>query len=134
MTVSMTDIPVLHCVEVHIFTHKSCYPFAMGLIGPHTPLQRKQGRVALRDLFKVPLVREYPLRFPWKWGDEGWGSQICCLWYPFDGLALPVYMAFSLPQCRLGMLLPLLCICHPSFYHCKKYDVVLGVSFCCDKE
>jgi hypothetical protein len=34
----------------------------MGLIRPHTPLPRKRGRVALRGLFKVPLVRENPLR------------------------------------------------------------------------
>jgi hypothetical protein len=27
-------------------------------------------------------------------GGEGWGSLICCLWYPFDGPASPVYMAF----------------------------------------
>jgi hypothetical protein len=43
------------------------------------------------------------------------GSLIFFLWYPFDGSALPVYMTFSLPRCRLGMLLPLLCTCHPSF-------------------
>jgi hypothetical protein len=67
-------------------------------------------------------------------GGEGWGPLICCLWYPFDdGSASPVYMVFSLPRCRHGMLLPLLCTCHPSFYRCKKilccYFVVLGVSF-----
>jgi hypothetical protein len=64
---------------------------------------------------------------------EGWGSLICCLWYPFDGSTSLVYMSFPLPRCRLGMLLPLLCTCHPSFYHCKNYCfcsyVVLGVSF-----
>jgi hypothetical protein len=50
--------------------------------------------------------------------------------YPFDGSASPVYMAFSLPRCRLDMFLPLLCTCHPSFCHCKNYcAVVLGVSF-----
>jgi hypothetical protein len=62
MTVSTADIPVLHYSEVAHFTHKSCYPFATGLYGPHTPLSRKQGRVALRGLSKVPLVRENPLR------------------------------------------------------------------------
>jgi hypothetical protein len=71
-------------------------------------------------------------------GGEGWESLICFLWYPFDGSTSPVYMAFSLPQCRLGMLLPLLCTCHPSFCHCKKLlccsSVVLGVSFCCAKD
>jgi hypothetical protein len=35
----------------------------MGLYGPHTPLPRKRGRVALRGLSKVPLIRENPLRF-----------------------------------------------------------------------
>src|SRR5688572_26205327 len=55
---------------------------------------------------------------------KGWGSLICCLWYPFDGSASPINMIFSLPRCRLGMLLPLLCTCHPSFYHCKNYCVV----------
>jgi hypothetical protein len=35
----------------------------MGLYGPHTPLPRKRGRVTLRGLSKVPLVREYPLWF-----------------------------------------------------------------------
>jgi hypothetical protein len=36
---------------------------------------------------------------PWKWGGKGWGSLICCLWYPFNGLASPVYMSFPLPRC-----------------------------------
>jgi hypothetical protein len=45
-----------------MFTHKSCYPFAMGLYEPYTPLPRKRGRVALRGLSKVPLVRENPLQ------------------------------------------------------------------------
>jgi hypothetical protein len=57
-------------------------------------------------------------------GGEGWGSLICCLWYPFDGSTSPVYMAFPLPRCQLGMLLPLLYTCHPSFCHCKNYCVV----------
>jgi hypothetical protein len=62
-------------------------------------------------------------------GGEGWGSLICCLWYSFDGSASHVYMAFPLPHCPLGMLLPLLCTCQTSFCHCKNYCVVLGVSF-----
>jgi hypothetical protein len=44
--------------------------------------------------------------------------------YSFDGSALPIYMDFPLPRCRLGMLLPLLFTCHPSFCHCKNYCVV----------
>jgi hypothetical protein len=35
----------------------------MGLIGPHTPLPRKLGRVPLRGLYKVPLASENPLQF-----------------------------------------------------------------------
>jgi hypothetical protein len=42
LTVSTTDIPILHSVEVTPFTQKSCYPFTTGLYGPHTPLLRKQ--------------------------------------------------------------------------------------------
>jgi hypothetical protein len=30
MTVSTIDIPVLTLQMLHIFTHKSCYPFAQG--------------------------------------------------------------------------------------------------------
>jgi hypothetical protein len=62
-------------------------------------------------------------------GGEGWGSLICCLWYSFDGSTSPIYMAFPLPYCPLGMLLPLLWTCQTSFCHCKNYCVVLGVSF-----
>jgi hypothetical protein len=79
-----------------------------------------------------PTTNKYARRFPslpslqnlGSGGGEGWGSLICCLWYPFDGSALLVYMAFPLPQCRLDMLLPLLCTCHPSLCHCKNYCVV----------
>jgi hypothetical protein len=39
---------------------------------------------------------------PWKWGRREMWSLIWCLWYPFDGSALPVYMTFLLPRCRLG--------------------------------
>jgi hypothetical protein len=46
-----------------IFTLKSCYPIAKGLIRPHTPLLRKRGRVPLRGLYKVPLASENPLQF-----------------------------------------------------------------------
>jgi hypothetical protein len=63
MTVSTTDIPVLHFAEVAHLYHKSCYPFATELIRPHTPLPRKQRRVPLRGLYKVPLASENPLQF-----------------------------------------------------------------------
>jgi hypothetical protein len=75
---------------------------------------------------------------PWKWGTRGMGSLICCLWYLFDGSASPVYMAFPLSRCRLGMLLPLLCTCHTSFCHCKNYYVIpllfRVLFFCCAKD
>jgi hypothetical protein len=35
----------------------------MGLIGPHTPLSRKRGRLPLRGLYKVTLASENPLQF-----------------------------------------------------------------------
>jgi hypothetical protein len=63
MTASSASIPVLHSAEVVPFTHKSCYPSAMGLYGPHTPLPRKRGKVTLRGLYKVPLASENPLQF-----------------------------------------------------------------------
>jgi hypothetical protein len=49
-----------------------------------------------------PLPFPYCSTKPWKWGGEGRGSLICCLWYPFNGSTSPVYRAFSLPRCRLG--------------------------------
>jgi hypothetical protein len=39
------------------------YPSDTGLYGPHTPLPRKQGRVTLRGLYKVPLTSENLLQF-----------------------------------------------------------------------
>jgi hypothetical protein len=63
MIASTASIPVLHSAEVVPITHKSCYPFATGLYRPHTPLPRKQGRVTLRGLYKVPLASENPLQF-----------------------------------------------------------------------
>jgi hypothetical protein len=63
MTASTASIPVLHYAEVVPFTHKSCYPSATELYGPHTPLLRKRGRVKLRGLYKVPLALENPLQF-----------------------------------------------------------------------
>jgi hypothetical protein len=63
MTVSSASIPVLHSAEVVPCTHKSCYPSAMGLYGPHTPLPRKRGKVTLRGLYKVPLASKNMLQF-----------------------------------------------------------------------
>jgi hypothetical protein len=63
MTASTASISVLHSAEVVPYTHKSCYPPAMGLYRPHTPLPRKRGRVTLRGLYKVPLDLKNPLQF-----------------------------------------------------------------------
>jgi hypothetical protein len=40
LTVSTTDILVLYSVEVHIFTHKMCYPFSKG---PTIPIHLYRG-------------------------------------------------------------------------------------------
>jgi hypothetical protein len=62
MTVSTTSILVLHSAEVVPCTHKSCYPSAKGSRLPYTST-KKQGRVTLRDLYKVPLASENPIQF-----------------------------------------------------------------------
>jgi hypothetical protein len=56
MIVSTADIPVLHSVEVEHLYLQVVLPICHGLYGPHTPLPRKRGRVALGGLSKVPLV------------------------------------------------------------------------------
>jgi hypothetical protein len=63
MTVSTTSIPVLHSAEVAHLYPQVVLPICHGLIGPHTPLPRKRGRVPLRGLYKVPLASENPLQF-----------------------------------------------------------------------
>jgi hypothetical protein len=63
MTVSTSDIPVLHSPEVAHLYPQVVFPFAIGLIGPHTPLPRKRGKVPLRGLYKVPLASENPQQF-----------------------------------------------------------------------
>jgi hypothetical protein len=65
MTVSTTDIPVLHSAEVaHLYpqatSHVTHLPRGHE---SHTPLPRKRGRVTLRGLYKVPLASENPLQF-----------------------------------------------------------------------
>jgi hypothetical protein len=63
MIVSTADIPVLHSTEVaHLYT-QVVLPICHRLIGPHTPLPSKRGRVPLRGLYKVPLASENPLQF-----------------------------------------------------------------------
>jgi hypothetical protein len=57
---------------------------------------------------------------------------------PIRWLGIAFLMAFPLPRCRLGILIPLLCICHPSLCHCKNYYVVpllfWVLVFCCAKD
>jgi hypothetical protein len=63
MTVSTASILVLHSAEVAHLYPQVVLPFAMGLIGTHTPLPRKRGIVPLRGLYKIPLGSENPLQF-----------------------------------------------------------------------
>jgi hypothetical protein len=63
MTVSMADIPVLHSAEVAHLYPRVMLPICQGIAASHTPLPRKQGRVTLRGLYKVPLASENPLQF-----------------------------------------------------------------------
>jgi hypothetical protein len=62
MTTSTIDIPVLHSTEVAHLYPQVVLPICHGVDRPHTPLPRKRGKVSLRGLSKVPLVRENPLR------------------------------------------------------------------------
>jgi hypothetical protein len=62
MTVSTADIPVLHSAEVAHLYPQVMLPICQGIVTSHSSLPRKRGRVALRGLFKVSLVRENPLR------------------------------------------------------------------------
>jgi hypothetical protein len=63
MTVSMADIPVLHSVEVVHLYPQVMLPICQGITTSHTPLPRRQDRVILRGLYKVPLALENPLQF-----------------------------------------------------------------------
>jgi hypothetical protein len=58
MTVSTADIPVLHYAEVaHLYPQVVLLIF-QGIPTSHSSLPRRQGRVEIRGLSKVPLVRE----------------------------------------------------------------------------
>jgi hypothetical protein len=57
-------------------------------------------------------------------GGEGWGFLICCLWYPFDGSASPVYMVFSLTTVSTRYSYTTFMYLSPIFCHCKNYCVV----------
>jgi hypothetical protein len=63
MTVSTTDIPVLHSAEVAHLYRQVMLPICQRITTSHTPLPRKRGRVTLRSLYKVPLASENPLQF-----------------------------------------------------------------------
>jgi hypothetical protein len=63
MTVSTTDIPVLHSAEVVHLYPQVMLPICQGITTSHTPLPRKRSRVTLRGLYKVPLASENPLQF-----------------------------------------------------------------------
>jgi hypothetical protein len=63
MTVSTTDIPVLHPTEVAHLYQQVMLPICQGIATSHTPLPRKRGRVTLQGLYKVPLASQNPLQF-----------------------------------------------------------------------
>jgi hypothetical protein len=63
MTVSTTDIPVLHSVEVAHLYPQVMIPICEGITTSRTHLPRKRGRVTLQGLYKVPLALENLLQF-----------------------------------------------------------------------
>jgi hypothetical protein len=63
MTVSMTDISVLHSAEVAHLYPQVMLLICQGIATSHTPLLRRRDRVTLRGLYKVPLASENPLQF-----------------------------------------------------------------------
>jgi hypothetical protein len=63
MTVSTTDIPVLHSAEVAHLYPQVMLPICQGIATSHTPLPRKPGRITLQGPYKVPLASENPLQF-----------------------------------------------------------------------
>jgi hypothetical protein len=63
MTVSTTDIPVLHSAEVAHLYPQVMLPICQGIATSHTPLPSRRDRVTLRGLYKVPLASENPLQF-----------------------------------------------------------------------
>jgi hypothetical protein len=61
MTLSTTDILFLHFAEVALLYPQVVLPILPRGLESHSSLSRRQGRVALRDLFKVKLARENSL-------------------------------------------------------------------------
>jgi hypothetical protein len=58
---STADSSFLHSVEVAHLYLEVVLPICQGITTSHSSLPRRRGRVALRGLSKVPLVRENPL-------------------------------------------------------------------------
>jgi hypothetical protein len=55
MTVSTTDIPVLHSAEVAHLYPQVMLPICQGITTSHSSLPRSRGKVPLRGLYKVLL-------------------------------------------------------------------------------
>jgi hypothetical protein len=63
MTVCTADIPVLHSAEVAHLYPQVVLPVFQGIATSHSSPPRRQGRVALQGIYKVPLALENPLWF-----------------------------------------------------------------------
>jgi hypothetical protein len=63
MTASTTDITILHSAEVAHLYPQVMLPICQGIATSHSSLPRRQDRVELRGLYKVPLASENPLEF-----------------------------------------------------------------------
>jgi hypothetical protein len=63
MTVSTTDVPVLHSAEVAHLYPQVMLPICQGIVTSHTPLPRKRDKITLRGLYKLPLASENLLQF-----------------------------------------------------------------------
>jgi hypothetical protein len=62
MIVSTDDISVLHSIEVAHLYPQVVLPICQGIATSHSSLLRRQGRVALQSLYKVPLASENALQ------------------------------------------------------------------------
>jgi hypothetical protein len=58
MTVGTADIPVLHSTVVAHLYPQVMLPICQGIATSHSSLPRRRGWVALRGLYKVPLVQK----------------------------------------------------------------------------
>jgi hypothetical protein len=56
MTVSTTDILVLHSAEIAHLYPQVVLLICQGIVTSHSSLLRKRGRVPLQDVSKVPLA------------------------------------------------------------------------------